>query len=498
MSVRRDVARGIFWVIVSQIGNRGIAFVVKIVLARILMPEDFGLVAVAYLALDSLQLFTEFGFTSALIYRKDRIKEASHTAFSIVTAGGLLLSIAGILLAPLIAWFFKDMRVTPILRVLSVTMLLTSFGQVPLSLLAKDLDFKRRVVPMVVPSIGSGLISVVCALAGLGVWSLVAGRLANSVLTSALAYTVCDWRPNWALDRKLAGEMFNYGKHIIGSQFLIFAITNIDDVFVGRLLNPTALGVYGLAYDFSNLPATQITRIIGQVMFPAFSKIRDDVEVMKRLYFETMRYIAMLSVPIGLATILFAGDFVYVLYGEKWAAAIVPMQWLAVYGLIRSIAANMGNVFKAGGKPNWLTYIALWRLITMLAFLYPVTRYYGIVGVSAFSAAVAVVDFFISAALVNRLILAKAVEYVRCLGPIVVISALSAFVARFAQAQFRVTPHARIGFFTALLVMAVCYAVGMWLVDRELRELVRKVIREYGPKNGWAYGNNSHEPGAKE
>jgi O-antigen/teichoic acid export membrane protein len=487
VGLRRDVSRGVFWVAVSQAGNKAIAFIVQIILARILLPEDFGLVAIAYLALDSLQLFSEFGFTSALIYRKGRIKEASWNAFYLVLLGGLLTTVVGIVAAPTIAWFFKDPRVTPLLRVLSATMLLSAFGQVPLTLLAREMDFKKRLIPMVVPSMGNGIVSVICALSGLGVWSLVAGRITHSLLTSILAYAVTDWRPKWELDRNLIREMFEYGKHIVGSQLLVFGITNVDDTFVGRILDTSALGAYGLAYTFSNLPATQITRIVGQVMFPAFSRIQDDAVAMKRIFLETMEYIALLSIPISVGTIVFAGDFVYNVYGEKWAAAIVPLQWLGIYGLIRSIAANMGNIFKASGMTKWLTYIALWRLITMLLFLYPATKYYGIVGVSVLSAVVAVVDFFISAILVNRIIHARATDYIRVLGPILLISVGAAAVARLAQEQFRATPHARIAFITALLVMMIIYFAGIWIVNRGLRHKIQGILRTVSEKNGFRY-----------
>jgi len=172
----------------------------------------------------------------------------------------------------------------------------------------------------------------------------------------------------------------------------------------------------------------------------------------------------------------------------------VPLQWLGIYGLIRSIAANMGNVFKAGGRPKWLTYIALWRLITMLLFLYPATKYYGIIGVSVLSAAVSVVDFFISAALVNRLIHATAMDYVRCLGPIFSVSLLSAAVARLLQLQFRVTPHARLAFLMALMIMVCLYAGGMWLVDRELRREVRTSVEWVLARNGLRFANGKQVP----
>ncbi|PKO24171.1 MAG: hypothetical protein CVU38_00345, partial [Chloroflexi bacterium HGW-Chloroflexi-1] len=125
-----------------------------------------------------------------------------------------------------------------------------------------------------------------------------------------------------------------------------------------------------------------------------------------RYYLTVVRYVSWITLPIAAATILFAPEFVMALYGETWAPVILPLQLLAGYGLIRSIAANMGSIFRAMGKPQWLTYIAAWRLTTMLVFLYPVTMRWGIAGVSALSLVVAVVDFVISASLVGRLVTA--------------------------------------------------------------------------------------------
>jgi O-antigen/teichoic acid export membrane protein len=482
VTLRKDVTRGVFWVAIAQATNQFIAFVVQIILARILVPADFGLVALAYLALNSLNLFAELGFGSALIYRKDRVREASYTAFIMVVAAGLALSLIGVAGAPLASAFFREPRLTAVLRVLSATIFIGSFGQVPISLLTKDMDFRKRFIPMALPGFVSGMVSIPCALSGLGVWSLVAGQVTQAVVTSLSGLLLCDWKPRLQFDRKLAVEMFDYGKHIIGSSLLVFAITNVDNTFVGRVLGKDILGAYNQAYNLANKPATQITRVIGLVMFPAFSKIRDNMPAMKRAFFESARYIALLSMPFSVGMIFFGGDFIYTVYGEKWAAAIVPLQWLAIYGGLRSVAANMGNVFKAGGKPKWLTYIALWRLTTMLLFLYPATKYYGIVGVSILSAVVSVVDFVISATLVNRIIQANALDYLRSLGPIVGVSIVSAGLARLIEMQFHAVPHARVAFITALFLMAVLYAGGIWLVDKEIRERVTRLARAYLPR----------------
>jgi PST family polysaccharide transporter/lipopolysaccharide exporter len=285
---------------------------------------------------------------------------------------------------------------------------------------------------------------------------------------------VSPWRPRLRFNTRLAREMLGYGKHIVSSQTLIFLITNVDNAIVGRYAGQAALGYYQFAYNLSNLPATQITSIINQVMFPTFSKLSDEnrAQTRVRYYLTTVRYVTWLTVPIAVATILFAPNFILGLYGETWAPAIVPLQMLAIYGLIRSIAANMGSIFRAMGKPQWLTFIAAGRLTVMLLALYPVTKIWGITGVSILSAAVAVIDFVVSAHLVNRLIDAPLIAYARLLAPTLMAALASGFVA------LRIYPHlplAKTSYRLAAcgVILVVAYLLLAMVFDRRLRETLR-------------------------
>ena len=184
-----------------------------------------------------------------------------------------------------------------------------------------------------------------------------------------------------------------------------------------------------------------------------------------------MHYVSLLAFPVAVATVIFAADFVRTVIGNKWAPAIVPIQLLGIYGLLRSVAANMGPMFQAGGKPQWLFYIALWRLITMAVLLYPAIRWQGIVGVSALSAVVSIVDFLISAALVNRIIQAKMMDHAHLLLPIFALSLVAGLVGKAAQSGL-----VMIGLrpLFAMLggggVMVVAYAALTWWRDAELRQ----------------------------
>jgi len=410
MTVRSKAKRGMFWVGGARIAVKAMSFVEFLILAKLLIPEHFGLVATADLAINALLLFQELGFGAALIYRQDDIEDAADTAFWTVLGTSAALYVVAFLAAPFVASIFSKTpasaaEVTSILRVLAVTLVISALGKVHYTLLAKELDFRRKVIPEFLGQLGGAITSLTLAFLGFGAWSIVYGRVLESSAMTILVWAFFRWRPRLRFHRNLAGEMFTYAKHILGSQVMVFFITNIDDAFVARLAGPAALGLYGLAYKLSNMPATRgQPSPLPQVMFPTFSTIREDMAAFKRAFLTSTRYVSLVAIPISLCIVFFASDFVLGIYGQKWAGAVLPLQLLVVYGLARSIAVNMGNAIKAGGKPQWITAIATWRLTTMAVFLYPATSRYGIVGVGGLSAIVAIVDFGISVWMVGHIV----------------------------------------------------------------------------------------------
>jgi O-antigen/teichoic acid export membrane protein len=491
MTLRQRAAAGTFWVGISAAVRTFFQMLTRYILARMLFPADFGLVAMAYIAIDFLQMFREMGFSSALIYRKGDVDKAADTTFVTLILIATVLFSVSFVAAPYVASFYRTPELASVARALSINILISAFGQVQLSLLAKNLAFRERLLPDLVPTVAYGVIAVVLALMGLGVWSLVIARIVNSVLTVLLAWVVVPWwRPSLRFDRQVARELFDYGKHIVGSSLLIFWITNLDNTFIARVLGAEPLAFYGFAYSTANLPATHISRIVGQVLFPAYSEIQDDTVTLRRAFLRTLHYVSLLSIPLAAAMIAFAGPFIYTIYGEKWAPAIVPLQLLGIYGLLRSVAVNMGSVFKAGGKPHWLTYIAVGRLVVMGILLYPAARYYGIVGVSVLSAAVSIVDFFVSAALTNQVIHGRLMDYVQALGMPSVFSLVSAVVARWAYVLMIPGGHGFISLLMAGIVMVFLYAVLVFVFDREVRALAMGWLSEAGRMGREWMGNS--------
>ena len=309
MSFRRQVGTGLFWVATATIATKALSLLRKLILARLLVPSDFGLVGYASLMLGVLGLFKEMGFSSALIYRKDDVDEAANTTFYAVIASGVLLYVLAFCAAPSVASFFRNDALVEVLRVLGLTLVLSSISQVPLTLMAKGMGFRKKVIPELIANVIGASVSVVLALMGYKVWAIVYGQLVTSVLLSVLVWFFSPWRPKLSIDRHVASELWSYGKHIIGSQLMVFAITNIDDAFIGRLLGDASLGTYQLSYDLSNLPATHLSRIVGQVMFPAFSRIQNDMQKLKRVFFQSMKFVSLAAIPIAIITMVFCRRF---------------------------------------------------------------------------------------------------------------------------------------------------------------------------------------------
>lgn len=473
MSFRTQVANSAIWLGLSTVVIKILSFItITLVLARVLQPADFGVVGIAWLAMNALDYFREMGIASALTYRQDADDSvASDVAFVTLLVSSIVFYFVIYLTAPWVQYFFRDSEgVTPVLRVLALTTLINGISQTPYTLLAKELDFRNKAIPEIIGGIGNSIVAITLALTGFGVWSLVGGYLTDAVLRSSLVWFFTRWRPRWRFDRKVWREMFAYGKHIVGSRLLIFGITNIDDAFIGRFLGAAPFGFYTLAYRLSNVPATHVTGLINNLMFPAFSKIQNEREHVRSVYFQTIHAVGLITIPLSIGTLVLGPTFVHQYYQGKWDAAIPAMQWLVIYGLMRSIAANMGNIYRALGKPHWLTYLALWRFLTMLVFLYPAIRWAGIVGVSILSAIVAVVDFIIAAWWGEKLLQGGYADYFRHLLPIFAYSVLSAGLA-YLLLPLIPAPHRLLPVLMAGLLMVILYTLIVWYRDALFRQI---------------------------
>lgn len=381
-SLTQRTVRGGVWVFALNLSSRGLRLISTIILARLLLPSDFGLVGIALIAISALELFTRTGFDAALIQKKGAATEYLDTTWLVSAIRGMVLAVILFSLSPIIARFFENAEAAPILRVMAITTALVGFRNIGVMYFRKELRFEKQFIFNLGITLTTISVSIPLAFLLRSVWAIIYGALAGSLMELILSYVLHPYRPKFKFDSGKAKELFSFGKWILGSGVLVFLVTQGDDIFVGKLLGVTLLGLYQIAYRISNLPATEITHVISRVTFPAFSKLQDNKAKLREGYLKVLQLTSFILFPLAGGIFILAPDFTQIFLGSKWMPMVPAMQVLAFAGLVRAVGVTTGPVFLATGKPEVDTRWQIIRLLVLAALIYPLAIRWEILGVS--------------------------------------------------------------------------------------------------------------------
>ena len=366
----RDGAAGVGWNAATLMANKLVVFASTLVLARLLEPSDFGLLGVGLVAIGYLEFVNDLGISAAVVQRTDDDDRATSIAFWANMAIGVAMTGLGVLIAPAIAALFDTPEATDIVRVLSLTFLIRSFGSIHGALIRRELDFRRRLVPEVAKAVVKGALSIGLALGGVGVWSLVWGQLGGAAVASLLYWRAVAWRPRWEWDRGVAGSMVGFGWQVTFVGLFATARKNIDYVFVGRQLGSSALGIYTIAFRLPQLVVESIGTVVAQVAFPVFARLQGDAARTAAALERLLRVSAVVVVPMGLGLALVADPLVRVAYGSTWVEAIDVMRVLSLFMVVQSVARHCGDFYKGIGRPGVLNVLSIVKLVVAVPLLW--------------------------------------------------------------------------------------------------------------------------------
>jgi len=361
--------------------NRGLALLTIIVLANLLSPADFGLLGIALLTLSALKKFLKLGLNAALIQDKaTNIDEYLDTAWGLQVGRGIAIAAILVVAAPLVADLFSEPRATDVLRVIAISPVLLAFRNPGVVYFQKNLNFHREFLYRTSGSIVRFCVSLGYAFIEPTVWALVVGFVSADLARLVASYSIHDYRPGLGFRIGFARELIGYGKWITGSSILVFLYTEGDDAIVGWLLGTAPLAFYQNAYRLSNAPATEVSQVIAQVMFPAFSTLQESTEALRQAYFRVLQITLLISFPVAFGIAAVAPVFVTTFMGEEWLPMVRPLQILSIYGALRALGKTTGPLFRAVGRPDYETKLALLRAVLILGLIVPVTEFYGTVG----------------------------------------------------------------------------------------------------------------------
>jgi len=470
----RKVAHAVMWNYLSFGLGKGMVLVSTMILARLLTTVDFGVVAFTTISISYLSVLKDLGLGAALIQTREDVEEAANTVFTLNLLIGILLTIITIVIAPMVATYFRSPEVTPLLRVLGLTFAIDTLSSIHIVRLRRDLAFNRKLIPDLGRALTKGLISIGFALAGFGAWSLILGQLGGAIVTVILSWIVYPWWPRLRIHKTLAQQLLRYGSTLLLVNILHTTITSADYLIVGRILGDSALGIYTLAYRLPELLIMNLLWVVSAAIFPAYSAIQDKPDLLRKGFLTTIRYIELISVPLCLGMFLVADPLIRVAFGSQWLEAIPVMRILTLFILVYSVGVNAGDVYKATGHPDILVKIGLINVIPMLGALWYGSRY-GLVGVALGHLAIGAVRMCLSLFVATKIIKTSWWDIAREIKP--------AFFSGIALLMTGVP----VVFFTAdmlplfrliliTLAGAIGYLTALWILEREELEQVFKLV----------------------
>lgn len=475
-SIKNKALHGIFWTYLAYYSGKFFVFVSTIVLARILSQDEFGVAAFALTVMSFLEVLADMGITSALIYHRDE-PGAADTAFWLGIFLGLGLTCITWIMAPLIGSFFHDARAIPVVRALVFTLPATALGNVHAILLRKELSFQRKFFPSIVHFIVKGIASIAFAMAGFSFWSLIIGQLAGVTASTIALWFAHPWRPSFHFIWNKSREFLKFGMHIVVINAINIVLVNTDYLVIGRFMDATALGVYTLAFRIPDLVIVNFCSLIGYVIFPLYSKLRDDSYALTRGFLMTTRYVAFVTVPISLGMILVARPLVLTVFGQKWLEAVPVLQAISVYSLMLSLAFNAGDFYKAQGRPEILTRVSFFRMLVLIPGLYwAASQAKSITAVGWTHAAVAFVFGLISMVIASKLLHATLKELAEALRPAILAGLVMGVFVLLVNSITRNSSDL-VQLIVAIAVGGFTYIATLWIIDRPMVLETVRILR---------------------
>ncbi|GHV66185.1 lipopolysaccharide biosynthesis protein [Bacteroidia bacterium] len=349
-SLKNKTVSGVAWSSLERFSVQGIQFVMQIIMARILLPDDYGVIAMLAIFLAVSQTFIDSGFSSALVQKSDRSEVDYATVFYFNIVIGVFFFLGLFFSAPLIAQFYKLAALIPVTQVIALNLVISAFAVVPRAKLTILLDFKTQVKSSLSAVVLSGIIGIWMAYSGYGVWTLVIQSLLNNSLNTLLLWILSKWMPLWTFSIASFKRLFSYGSKMLFSALLDTIFVNIYTIVIGKKFAATELGYYSRADQFAQYPSGNISSVIGRVAFPAMCEIQNDDARLIEVYRKFLKISVFIIFPLMTGLAALSEPFIRYVLTEKWLPLVIYLQllcasymWYSVHGLNLTILQAKGR-----------------------------------------------------------------------------------------------------------------------------------------------------------
>lgn len=475
MTAAKSVVSGVKWTSVSTMGRRVLALLANVVFARLLVPSDFGLVAMAGVLLGFIDIFKDLGTGTALIREKELSEERLSSVFWLNAGFGLAMTLTVMALSPLVALFYHEPRVQGVLIGMAPSFFISSIGIVQSSLLTRQMAFVNLAKIELAAALLSYVVGMIAAALGQGVWSLVYQVLTNTLLGVALMWGTSGWRPKLQFHWPEVKPIMSYSLNLTGFNIFYYFSQNVDNLLIGRFLGSEALGLYDLAFKLMSFPMQAISAVFARVMTPYYAQAQDDLPRFRQAFLQVGASIAFVTFPLMIGLLAVRGHFVLAVFGRDWLPVTTLLAMFAPIGAIRSIQTTTGSIFIAMGRTDLQLRWGVVSNMIVLAGL-AIGLHWGAVGVAAGISITVLLLLYPNFAIPLRLIELPVRRQVAVLRPAATCTLL--MYMTITGADMFLTE--RLSDVAALLVLVVLgaasYTLFSWFFNRDmLRSLLNKI-----------------------
>lgn len=424
MSLRKTAISGLIWTFAQQFGTQGIQFLVSIVMARLLLPEEFGLIGMISVFIAIGTSLMNSGLTQSLIRTENPDQEDYSTVFFFNLAGSIVVYFILFLTAPLIASFFSQPILVDIVRVYCFSFIITAFSAVQLTRLTKAMDFKTQMTVAIPSLIGSGILGIFLAYQGFGVWSLVWMSLFQAFLNTVQLWWRTGWRPSFIFNKEKFKFHFRFGYKLTLSGLLDTIFTNIYQIIIGKFFLASQVGFYTRANSLKQLPVSNISGALSKVTYPLFASIQNDNIRLKRVYKQIMQMVVFVIAPVLIIMGVLAEPLFRFLFTEKWLPAVPYFQILCLAGILYPVNSYNLNVLKVKGRSDLFLRLEVIKKILIVVII-SFTIQFGIEGLIWGQLFTSIIVLFINTYYTGKFIQYNIVQQAKDILPIILLAAVA-------------------------------------------------------------------------
>lgn len=477
MSLKKKAAISLVWTFSQQFGNQLIGFIVSLVLARILLPAEFGLIGMIAVVVAVGNVLLDGGLTKSLIREPDCDQVDYSTVFFFHLFTSIIVYMGVYFLAPFIAEFYGQPILTEITRVYSLTIIITSFSVVQFARLTKVMDFKTQALIAIPAAIIGGITGISMAYNGFGVWSLVWSSLITSTVSTIQMWIYSDWRPSFRFDISKFRKHFDFGYKLTLSDLLNRIFNNIFLIVIGKYFSAAQVGFYTRAETMNQLPVTNITNALNKVTYPLFVSIQEDDIRLRRVYKQLMLMVMFIVAPVLIFLAVLAEPVFVFLFTAKWLPAVPYFQILCVTGILFPLHSYNLTILNVKGRSDlFLKLEVIKKIIIVLAIVVAIP--FGILALLYGQVIISLVGFFINAHYTKRFIAYSGWEQLKDVFPILFLALFAAAAVFFLDIYGLHEQLNIIRIFAGGLFGLVIYILAAYLLKfSSLSEFINLIIK---------------------